>query len=230
MVDPDDRPGYEWNNHIVSATDPNQTICFMTHDNTAENIEGEANARRIVACVNACKGIKTESLEMEVLSWITDETGENPLQRERDELLEARRACGERLIEVTQERDEARWQTEIVESYLEAATGKLAELIKERQVLGAELAAVKYARDELIAGKFAEEPLRRQIAELREKVGAGDTANREQSLQKLGARLAELLDEDHFAECEAFLLAAGVKPYNAELRGDGQAQLDRRPA
>jgi hypothetical protein len=215
MVDPDDRPGYEWNNHIVSATDPNQTICFMTHDNTAENIEGEANARRIVACVNACKGIKTESLEMEVLSWITDETGENPLQRERDELLEARRACGERLIEVTQERDEARWQTEIVESYLEAATGKLAELIKERQVLGAELAAVKYARDELIAGKFAEEPLRRQIAELREKVGAGDTANREQSLQKLGARLAELLDEDHFAECEAFLLAAGVKPYNA---------------
>jgi chromosome segregation ATPase len=155
---------------------------------------------------------------MEVLSWITDETGENPLQRERDELLEARRACGERLIEVTQERDEARWQTEIVESYLEAATGKLAELIKERQVLGAELAAVKYARDELIAGKFAEEPLRRQIAELREKVGAGDTANREQSLQKLGARLAELLDEDHFAECEAFLLAAGVKPY-AELRG-----------
>lgn len=108
MVDPDDRPGYEWNNHIVSATDPNQTICFMTHDNTPENIEGEANARRIVACVNACKGIKTESLEMDVLSWITDETGENPLQRERDELLEARRACGERLIEVQQERDELR--------------------------------------------------------------------------------------------------------------------------
>lgn len=108
MVDPDNRPGYEWNNHIVSATDTNQTICFMTHDNTAENIEGEANARRIVACVNACKGIKTESLEMEVLSWITDETGENPLQRERDELLEARRACGERLIEVEQQRDELR--------------------------------------------------------------------------------------------------------------------------
>lgn len=107
-VDPDDRPGYEWNNHIVSATDPNQTICFMTHDNTPENIEGEANARRIVACVNACKGIKTESLEMEVLSWITDETGENPMRRERDELLEARRACGERLIEVEQERDELR--------------------------------------------------------------------------------------------------------------------------
>ena len=71
-------------------------------------VGGKENARRIVACVNACKGIKTESLEMDVLSWITDETGENPLQRERDELLEARRACGERLIEVQQERDELR--------------------------------------------------------------------------------------------------------------------------
>lgn len=142
--------------------------------------------------------------------YLLDYLPGHPLQRG-----DSPRVCGERLIEVTQERDEARRQTEIVESYLEAATGKLAELIKARQVLGAELAAVKYARDELIAGKFDEEPLRRQIAELREKVGAGDTANREQSLQKLGARLAELLDEDHFAECEALLLAAGVKPYNA---------------
>lgn len=214
-VDPDDRPGYEWNNHIVSATDPNQTICFMTHDNTPANIEGEANARRIVACVNACKGIKTESLEMEVLSWITDETGENPMRRERDELLEARRACGERLIEVEQERDEARRQTEIVENYLDAATGKLAELIKARQVLGAELEAVKHQRDELLAGRLVEEPLRRQIAELQRKVGAGETANTQATLQKLGARLAELLDEDQFAECEELLLAAGVKPYNA---------------
>ena len=123
-VDPDDRPGYEWNNHIVSATDPNQTICFMTHDNTPENIEGEANARRIVACVNACNGIKTESLEMEVLSWITDETGQSSLKRERDELLEARAACGERLIEVLKE------------------------------------------RDELLAGRLIEEPLRRRISEL----------------------------------------------------------------
>ena len=31
-------------------------------------------------------------------------------------------------------------------------------------------------------------------------------------LRKLGARLAELLDEDQFAECEALLLAAGVMP------------------
>lgn len=69
-------------------------------------VGGKEDARRIVACVNACKGIKTESLEMEVLSWITDETGQSALKRERDELLEARAACGERLIEVLKERDE----------------------------------------------------------------------------------------------------------------------------
>lgn len=33
-----------------------------------------------------------------------------------------------------------------------------------------------------------------------------------QKLQRLGARLAELLDEDQWAECEALLLAAGVMP------------------
>ena len=31
-------------------------------------------------------------------------------------------------------------------------------------------------------------------------------------LQKLGARLSELLDEDQWAECEALLRAAGVTP------------------
>ena len=169
-----------------------------------------------------------------------------------------------------------------------------------------DLKAAEQQRDELIAGMFAEEPLRRQIAELRElgrfrekhsltgspeiyddpsaefhkwackthdaqiteidemrdeisyhrsdsmkwankcgeltaalkfllnapqdpdavdnafavlKVGAGETANRQEPLQKLAARLADLLDEDQFAECEALLLAAGVKPYNVELTG-----------
>ena len=36
------------------------------------------------------------------------------------------------------------------------------------------------------------------------------------NLQKLGARLTALLDEDQWAECEALLLAAGVRP-NVEL-------------
>ena len=37
-------------------------------------------------------------------------------------------------------------------------------------------------------------------------------ARRVEMLRKLGARLAGLLDEDQFAECEALLLAAGVMP------------------
>ena len=107
--------------HFLDAED----VAAVLESSAAFNnrIAGDAE-RRIVACVNACKGIKTESLEMEVLSWITDETGQSSLKRERDELLEARAACGERLIEVLKE------------------------------------------RDELLAGRLIEEPLRRRISEL----------------------------------------------------------------
>jgi hypothetical protein len=46
-------------------------------------------------------------------------------------------------------------------------------------------------------------------------------ARRVEKLRKLGARLAELLDEDQFAECEALLLAAGVMPEaNESLRAE----------
>ena len=46
-------------------------------------------------------------------------------------------------------------------------------------------------------------------------------ARRVEKLRKLGARLAELLDEDQFAECEALLLAAGVMPgANESLRAE----------
>ena len=37
-------------------------------------------------------------------------------------------------------------------------------------------------------------------------------ALRQQHFQKLGAILADLLDEDQWAECEALLLSAGVTP------------------
>lgn len=46
------------------------------------------------------------------------------------------------------------------------------------------------------------------LAETAPKVGDGETATLSQPLQKIGARLAELLDEDQWAECEALLLAA----------------------
>jgi hypothetical protein len=41
---------------------------------------------------------------------------------------------------------------------------------------------------------------------------AWEAALAQDSFQKLGARLTELLDEDQWAECEALLLAAGVAP------------------
>ena len=41
---------------------------------------------------------------------------------------------------------------------------------------------------------------------------AWNAALAQDAFQRLGARLAELLDEDQFAECEALLLAAGVTP------------------
>lgn len=43
----DDREGMEWNLHIVSAPDPNLTICFMAHDGDGKNEHGEANAHLI---------------------------------------------------------------------------------------------------------------------------------------------------------------------------------------
>ena len=52
-IDPDDQPNMAWNNHIVSAADPNERIAFMAHDGTGDNEIGEANAELIVRAVNA---------------------------------------------------------------------------------------------------------------------------------------------------------------------------------
>lgn len=48
----------------------------------------KADARRIVACVNACAGIKTEALEGSDLIWISESKYKSVL-RQRDELLAA---------------------------------------------------------------------------------------------------------------------------------------------
>ena len=48
----------------------------------------EANARRIVACVNACEGISTENLEdNRPVKWLAQQY--NEVIKQRDELLEA---------------------------------------------------------------------------------------------------------------------------------------------
>lgn len=53
--------------------------------------EGRANARRIVACVNACSGIKTEDLEALSGTAILEiaNTQSATLKRQRDMLLDA---------------------------------------------------------------------------------------------------------------------------------------------
>lgn len=87
-IDPDDRPNMHWNNHIVSEANPNIAICFMAHDGTEQNERGEANARRVVACVNACAGIPTEALESGEARSVRDELATiAELEKQRDELL-----------------------------------------------------------------------------------------------------------------------------------------------
>ena len=89
---PDDRPNMHWNNHIVSEANTNIAISFMAHDGTELNERGEANARRLVACVNACAGLETEMLEALVMDGTTLQ---NIMRRglicleQRDDLLKA---------------------------------------------------------------------------------------------------------------------------------------------
>jgi uncharacterized protein YbaR (Trm112 family) len=48
-----------------------------------------ANARRIVACVNACEGIQTEFLELGEAEWVKALSERNALINQRDELVAA---------------------------------------------------------------------------------------------------------------------------------------------
>ena len=100
-IDPDDRPNMQWNNHIVSEANQDIAICFMAHDGTEDNECGEANARRIVACVNACAGYATEELEQATLDKrhrheiIADLVKSN---KQRDQLLAALEAVNESAV------------------------------------------------------------------------------------------------------------------------------------
>lgn len=69
-------------NWRVMAADENggYTLADMCSD------DQEANGRRIVACVNACEGISTESLERGVSDW---SIFMRELKAQRDELLVA---------------------------------------------------------------------------------------------------------------------------------------------
>lgn len=57
-------------------------------DSMGEKETNEANARRIVACVNACAGISTENLEKNrPMVWLAQQY--NEMIRQRDELFAA---------------------------------------------------------------------------------------------------------------------------------------------
>lgn len=70
--------------------DDGSLICNMSGwRNPAAN---KANARRIVACVNACKGIKTEDLESVPDFALMGSATIEKVEQQRDELLEALKA------------------------------------------------------------------------------------------------------------------------------------------
>lgn len=94
----------------INAADWRSLALVVTrmHGDKDQCPDGVANARRIVACVNACAGIPTDTLEL-VSSF--EQAGIKTIremERQRDELLEALRAvmAGSRYYEI---RGEADW-------------------------------------------------------------------------------------------------------------------------
>jgi len=67
-IDRDDRPGMSWNMAIGIRREPYKQVCFMAHSESDNNVEGNANAERIVSCVNACAGIENPEVIPEVIA------------------------------------------------------------------------------------------------------------------------------------------------------------------
>lgn len=94
-VDPDERAEMEWNNHILGAT--GERICFMAHDGTPTNAAGEANAARIVACINALAGIPTDKLRPGIVKELIDAARQ--AVHEAADLIRAQAAHIDKLME-----------------------------------------------------------------------------------------------------------------------------------
>lgn len=62
ILDPDERPGMEWNIHVVEASNPDNRICFM-----ASNGPNEANARLISAAPDLLAALKEAARYVEYL-------------------------------------------------------------------------------------------------------------------------------------------------------------------
>lgn len=95
------------------------------------------DARRIVACVNACRPFTTESLEMHGLAGITSST-ERILREQCDTAMDEHIAAGKHIEELEQQRDEL---LAALESAVEAIRlfrneRQLAQLISLRATAG----------------------------------------------------------------------------------------------
>lgn len=90
---------HEGTHYAVWAADDDTMICP-----TGLDAESEANARRIVACVNACAGLDTDTLEHTDIAEALDKACLHTVQQ-RDELLVALRELRRQCMEGTTQRE-----------------------------------------------------------------------------------------------------------------------------
>lgn len=77
-----------WALHGTRITGANKSfVCALQGMDVEHREECRANARRIIACVNACEGIPTEALEADVPGIFRQINRQEELEAQRDELL-----------------------------------------------------------------------------------------------------------------------------------------------
>lgn len=78
----------EANEYCMLTHDGRWVISFRQNGELTDERQ-KANARRIAACVNACKGVTNEQLEMDAVAFVEVFNERNTLKRQRDKLLDA---------------------------------------------------------------------------------------------------------------------------------------------
>ncbi len=73
-VDPDDRPGMGWNNHVLSAD--GHTVCFMAHNPNGSNEPHENAAHAISALPDLMESVRELAEELELRMARNGETTE----------------------------------------------------------------------------------------------------------------------------------------------------------
>lgn len=76
----------EANEYCMLTHDGRWVISFRQNGELTDERQ-KANARRIAACVNACKGVTNEQLEMDAVAFVKVFNERNTLKRQRDKLL-----------------------------------------------------------------------------------------------------------------------------------------------